>query len=226
MFHILIVEDDKNTRKLMNAIISNEGYKTFTTENGKDALDILDKEHIDLIVLDIMMPQMDGYEFTKTLRSCNNNLPILMVSAKQLPEDKKKGFLVGTDDYMTKPVDEEEMLLRIKALLRRSSIVNERRLTIASVVLDYDTLTVSRSNDVQVLPQKEFYLLYKLLSYPNKIFTRLQLMDEIWGMDSETSDTTLNVHINRLRKRFKDYSEFSLIAVRGLGYKAVRNDEV
>lgn len=226
MFHILIVEDDKNTRKLMNAIISNEGYKTFTTGNGKDALDILDKEHIDLIVLDIMMPQMDGYEFTKTLRSCNNNLPILMVSAKQLPEDKKKGFLVGTDDYMTKPVDEEEMLLRIKALLRRSSIVNERRLTIASVVLDYDTLTVSRGNDVQVLPQKEFYLLYKLLSYPNKIFTRLQLMDEIWGMDSETSDTTLNVHINRLRKRFKDYSEFSLIAVRGLGYKAVRNDEV
>ena len=127
---------------------------------------------------------------------------------------------------MTKPVDEEEMLLRIKALLRRSSIVNERRLSIASVVLDYDTLTVSRGNDVQVLPQKEFYLLYKLLSYPNKIFTRLQLMDEIWGMDSETSDTTLNVHINRLRKRFKDYSEFSLIAVRGLGYKAVRNDEV
>ncbi len=226
MFHILIVEDDKNTRKLMKTIISNDGYKTFTAENGKEALDILDKDHIDLIVLDIMMPKMDGYEFTKALRYCNNNLPILMISAKQMPEDKKRGFLVGTDDYMTKPVDEEEMLLRIKALLRRSAIVNERRLTISSVVLDYDTLTVSRGDDVQVLPQKEFYLLYKLLSYPNKIFTRLQLMDEIWGMDSETSDTTLNVHINRLRKRFKDYPEFSLIAVRGLGYKAVRNDEV
>ena len=226
MFHILIVEDDKNTRKLMKTIISNNGYKAFTAENGKDALALLDREHIDLIILDIMMPEMDGYEFTKSLRCCNNNLPIIMVSAKQLPKDKKKGFLVGTDDYMTKPVDEEEMLLRIKALLRRSAIVNERKLTISSVVLDYDTLTVSRGNDVQVLPQKEFYLLYKLLSYPNKIFTRSQLMDEIWGMDSETSDTTLNVHINRLRKRFKDYSEFSLIAVRGLGYKAVRNDEM
>lgn len=225
MFNILIVEDDKNTRKLMNAVISNDGYNTYTAENGIEALDIFDKEHVDLVVLDIMMPKMDGYEFTKILRSCNNTIPILMVSAKQLPEDKKKGFLVGTDDYMTKPVDEEEMLLRIKALLRRSSIVNERRLIISSVVLDYDTLTVTRSEDVQVLPQKEFHLLYKLLSYPNKIFTRLQLMDEIWGMDSETCDTTLNVHINRLRKRFKDYSEFSLIAVRGLGYKAVRHDE-
>lgn len=226
MFQILIVEDDKNTRKLMQALINNEGYKAFTAENGKDALNILDKEHIALIILDIMMPKMDGYEFTKTLRDCNNNLPILMVSAKQLPDDKKKGFLVGTDDYMTKPVDEEEMLLRVKALLRRSSIVNEKRLTVSSVILDYDTLTVSRNNTVQVLPQKEFYLLYKLLSYPNKIFTRLQLMDEIWGMDSETSDTTLNVHINKLRKRFKDYTEFNLIAVRGLGYKAVINNEV
>ncbi|MEG2103514.1 MAG: response regulator transcription factor, partial [Flavobacterium sp.] len=159
MFNILIVEDDKNTRKLMNAVISADGYKTFTAENGIEALDIFDKEHIDLIVLDIMMPKMDGYEFTKVFRSCNNTLPILMVSAKQLPEDKKRGFLAGTDDYMTKPVDEEEMLLRIKALLRRSAIVNERRLIISSVVLDYDTLTVTRYEDVQVLPQKEFHLL-------------------------------------------------------------------
>lgn len=225
MFHILIVEDDKNTRKLMDAIISNDGYKTYTAENGREALEVFDKEHIDLVVLDIMMPEMDGYELTDTLRSCNNNIPILMVSAKQLPEDKKKGFLVGTDDYMTKPIDEEEMLLRIKALLRRSMIINERKLRVGNVVLDYDTLTVSRNDDIKILPQKEFQLLYKLLSYPNKIFTRLQLMDEIWGLESETCVNTLNVHINRLRKKFEDYPEFELVAVRGLGYKAVKYEE-
>ncbi|CUO15301.1 response regulator transcription factor [Clostridium disporicum] len=225
MFHILIVEDDKNTRKLMDAIISNDGYKTYTAENGREALEVFDKEHIDLVVLDIMMPEMDGYELTDTLRSCNNNIPILMVSAKQLPEDKKKGFLVGTDDYMTKPIDEEEMLLRIKALLRRSMIINERKLRVGNVVLDYDTLTVSRNDDIKILPKKEFQLLYKLLSYPNKIFTRLQLMDEIWGLESETCANTLNVHINRLRKKFEDYPEFELVAVRGLGYKAVKHEE-
>lgn len=225
MFHILIVDDDTNTRKLMDKVISSAGYVTFTAKNGMEALDIFDKEHIDLVVLDIMMPEMDGYEFTKVLRDSNNNVPILMISAKQLPQDKKKGFLVGTDDYMIKPVDHEEMLLRIKALLRRSMIVNERKLVIGKVTLDYDSLTVTREDDVQTLPQKEFYLLYKLLSYPNKIFTRLQLMDEIWGLDSESSDNTLNVHINRLRKRFENYPEFELVAVRGLGYKGVRHDE-
>lgn len=225
MFHILIVDDDTNTRKLMDKVISSAGYVTFTAKNGMEALDIFDKEHIDLVVLDIMMPEMDGYEFTKVLRDSNNNVPILMISAKQLPQDKKKGFLVGTDDYMIKPVDHEEMLLRIKALLRRSMIVNERKLVLGKVTLDYDSLTVTREDDVQTLPQKEFYLLYKLLSYPNKIFTRLQLMDEIWGLDSESSDNTLNVHINRLRKRFENYPEFELVAVRGLGYKGVRHDE-
>ena len=222
MINILIVEDDINTRKLMNAVIKQAGYMTFTAKDGVEALDIFDKEHIDLIVLDVMMPNMDGYEFTKTLRECNFNLPILMVSAKQLPQDKKKGFLVGTDDYMTKPFDEEEMLLRIKALLRRAQIVNERKLEFGKIVLNYDTLTVTREDDKQILPQKEFYLLFKLLSYPDKIFTRSQLMDEIWGMDSETTDSTLNVHINRLRKRFENYPEFELVAVRGLGYKAVK----
>ena len=167
------------------------------------------------------MPKMDGYQFTEQLRSCGDNTPILMVTAKHLPEEKCRGFLVGTDDYMVKPVNEEEMILRIKALLRRSQIANERKLHIGKVTLDYDALTVSREGAKQTLPQKEFYLLYKLLSYPDKIFTRLQLMDEIWGMESETIDTTVNVHVNRLRKRFEDWPEFEIVAVRGIGYKAV-----
>lgn len=146
-----------------------------------------------------------------------------MVSAKQLPADRKQGFLVGTDDYMTKPVDEEEMLLRIKALLRRARIVNERRIVIGDVVLDYDSFTVTRGEERQELPQKEFQLLYKLLSYPGKIFTRIELMDEIWGVDSETGWETVTVHIGRLRKRFENYSEFTIESVRGLGYKAVKN---
>ena len=222
MFHILVVDDDKNTRKLLKAVLENESYKVFTAENGEAALEVMDKQHIDLVVLDIMMPKMDGYEFTCTLRECSNNLPILMVSAKQLPSDKKHGFLVGTDDYMTKPIDEEEMLWRIKALLRRAQIANERRIVLGSIVLDYDSLTVSRGDEVQELPQKEFMLLYKLLSYPGKIFTRIQLMDEIWGTDSETGWETVTVHIGRLRKRFQNWNEFEIVSVRGLGYKAVK----
>lgn len=222
MFHILVVDDDKNTRRLLQAVLESEGYQVFTAENGEVALEVMDKQHIDLVVLDIMMPKMDGYEFTSTLRECNNNLPILMVSAKQLPSDKKHGFLVGTDDYMTKPIDEEEMLWRIKALLRRAKIANEHRIVLGSIVLDYDSLTVSRGDEVQELPQKEFMLLYKLLSYPGKIFTRIQLMDEIWGADSETGWETVTVHIGRLRKRFQNWNEFEIVSVRGLGYKAVK----
>lgn len=222
MFRILVVDDDKNTRKLLQAVLEQEGYQVVTAENGEAALEAMDQNYIDLVVLDIMMPKMDGYEFTRTLRQCNNHLPILMVSAKQLPSDKKQGFLVGTDDYMTKPIDEEEMLLRIKALLRRAKIVNERRIVIGEVVLDYDTLTVSRGEEMQELPQKEFLLLYKLLSYPGKIFTRIQLMDEIWGADSDTGWETVTVHVGRLRKRFQDWPEFEILAVRGLGYKAVK----
>ena len=222
MFQILVVDDDKNTRRLLQAVLENDGYKVFTAENGEEALDVMDRQHIDLVVLDIMMPKMDGYEFTSTLREGSNNLPILMVSAKQLPSDKKHGFLVGTDDYMTKPIDEEEMLWRIKALLRRARIANERRIVLGNVILDYDSLTVSRGNEVQELPQKEFLLLYKLLSYPGKIFTRIQLMDEIWGADCDTGWETVTVHIGRLRKRFQNWDEFEIVSVRGLGYKAVK----
>lgn len=222
MIKILVVEDDKHVRKLMNAVLKREGYDVVTAENGREALEVLEVQHIDLIILDIMMPEMDGYEFAEELKEADNRIPILMATAKQLPEDKKKGFRLGTDDYMTKPVDTEEMLLRIQALLRRSQIASARKLVIGRVHLDYDTLTVTRDDNKQTLPQKEFYLLYKLLSYPERIFTRIQLMDEIWGMDSESTDTTVNVHINRLRKRFEAFPEFELVSVRGLGYKAVR----
>ena len=223
MFQILVVDDDKNTRMLFKAVLEAANYSVLTAQDGVEALAIMDDHHVDLVVLDVMMPNMDGYAFTRTLRESNDNLPILMVSAKQLPEDKKQGFLVGTDDYMTKPIDEEEMLLRIKALLRRARIASERRIVVGDVVLDYDSLTVTRRGQTQELPQKEFLLLYKLLSYPGKIFTRIQLMDEIWGADSETGWETVTVHIGRLRKRFEGWPEFEIVSVRGLGYKAVKH---
>lgn len=222
MVRILVVDDDKNTRRYLEAVLTAENFTVLTATNGEEALEIMDKEHIDLVVLDIMMPKMDGYEFTKILREANNNLPILMVSAKQLPKDKHMGFIVGTDDYMTKPFDAEELILRIKALLRRAQIANEQKIVIGDVTLDYNSFTVTKGNETQELPQKEFLLLYKLLSYPGKIFTRIQLMDEIWGSESESGWETLTVHIGRLRKRFEGWEEFEIVSVRGLGYKAVK----
>ena len=222
MFHILVADDDKNTRLFLTAVLQDAGYTVTAVCNGEEALEAMETQHIDLAVLDIMMPRMDGYELTRCLRESNNNLPILMVSAKQLPTDKHKGFSVGTDDYITKPIDDEEMLYRIKALLRRAKIASERRIVIGEVVLDYESFTVSRPGETQTLPQKEFLLLYKLLSYPGKIFTRIQLMDEIWGADSETGWETVTVHIGRLRKRFENFPEFEIESVRGLGYKAVK----
>lgn len=222
MFHVLVVDDDKNTRMYFEALLVGNGYTVSVAKDGEDALDVMDREHVDLVVLDVMMPRMDGYEFTRTLRECDNNLPILMVSAKQLPTDKNKGFAVGIDDYMTKPVDHEEFLYRIKALLRRAKIASERKIVIGEVIIDYDSLTVTRGDEVVELPQKEFLLLYKLLSYPGKIFTRIQLMDEIWGAGSETGWETVTVHVGRLRRRFEGWSEFEIESVRGLGYKAVK----
>lgn len=220
MLQILIVDDDKNTRRYLAAVLSEAGYSVSCAGCAQKALDIMETVKIDLIVLDIMMPDMDGYAFAKLLRDCNNDVPILMLSAKQLPEDVKKGFLSGTDDYMAKPVNETVMLLRIKALLRRAKIISDRRLTIGSTTLDYDTMTVKNKEGSQLLPQKEFQLLYKLLSYPNKIFTRRQLMEDIWGPASDSTDATVSVHINRLRKRFEACTDFSIVTIRGLGYKA------
>ena len=222
MVTILVVEDNINTSKLMCTILKRNGFDVIAAVDGVEALAIMDNKHIDLIILDLMMPRMDGYELTRQIRESWRTLPILMVTAKQESTDKHQGFLVGTDDYMTKPVDEQEMIFRIKALLRRAQIASEHKLYIGNIILNYDTLSVLNDDEVIALPQKEFYLLFKLLSYPDTIFTRLQLMDEIWGMDSETDDHTLNVHINRLRERFRDFSEFEIVTVRGLGYKAVK----
>ncbi len=222
MFHILVVDDDKNIRYVIKEILQTAQYTVFTAENGEDAFDVLIKEHVDLVIVDIMMPTMDGYEFTKELREFNADIPVLMVSAKQLPEDRKKGFLVGIDDFMSKPIDAEELLLHVKALLRRAKIVSERKLQVGKVVLDYDSYTVERQGEVHELPQKEFLLLFKLLSFPNKIFTRIQLMDEIWGVDCDTGSETVTVHVGRLRKRFEHWDDFEIEAIRGLGYKAVK----
>ena len=224
MFHILVVEDNANTRRLMEAVLTQHGYEPILACDGVEALEVLDRKHVDLIVLDIMMPRMDGYEFTRTLRESGCELPILMVTAKEKPADKHKGFQIGTDDYMVKPVDEEEMILRIAALLRRSRIANEHKLTVGQTVLDYDQLSVDTPEAHLVLPKKEFMLLFKLLSYPGKIFTRRQLMDEIWDMDSETDERTVDVHVNRLRDHFRSGADFEIVTVRGLGYKAVKRD--
>ena len=222
MFNILVVEDDANARKLMCAVLYQYGYNPIPVEDGVQGLDMLDQKHIDLIILDIMMPRMDGYEFTSTLRQTDCNIPILMVTAKESPADKRKGFLMGTDDYMTKPVDEEEMILRVGALLRRSRIASERRLSVGNTTLMYDSFSITCGDEPVELPQKEFLVLFKLLSYPNKIFTRRQLMDEIWDMDSDSDERTVDVHISRLRERFRNNHDFDIITVRGLGYKAER----
>lgn len=224
MFRILVVEDDPSTRKLMEAILLSEQFEPILAGNGEEALGILEKQHIDLMITDLMMPGMDGYMLTEQLRDAGYELPILMVTAKETAKDKRKGFLVGTDDYMTKPVDEEEMILRVKALLRRAKIVSEKKLTVGKATLNYDMLSVTRESERITLPQKEFYLLYKLLSFPDTIFTRMQLMDELWGVDTSTDEHTVSVHIGRLRERFYNWPDFEIVTVRGLGYKAVRHE--
>ncbi|MBO5216083.1 MAG: response regulator transcription factor [Clostridia bacterium] len=223
MFHILVVDDDKNIRFVMKEVLETNQYTVFTACDGEEAFEVMVKEHIDLAIVDIMMPRLDGYEFTKELREFNDELPVLMVSAKQLPDDRKKGFVAGIDDFMAKPIDTDELLLHIKALLRRYKIVSERKIVVGAIELDYDSYTVKGHGETIELPQKEFLLLYKLLSFPGKIFTRIQLMDEIWGVDCDTDSETVTVHIGRLRKRFDGWEEFSIESIRGLGYKAVKN---
>lgn len=222
MFNILVVDDDKNIRYLLKEVFEAEHYTVKTAVDGKEALEFLDKEKFDIAIVDIMMPNLNGYEFTEQLRTFDKELPVLMISAKQLSEDRKKGFTAGIDDFMTKPLDTEELILHVKALLRRAKIIGERRIVIGEVVLNYDSFTVSKNGETWQLPQKEFLLLYKLLSFPDKIFTKIQLMDEIWGYDTDSGEETLTVHIARLRKRFENWEEFEIKSIRGLGYKAVK----
>lgn len=222
MFHILVVEDHADMRELFCTVLSDAGYRAIGAVDGTDALRIMEKEYIDLIVADIMMPRMDGYELVTSLREAHYDLPILIVTAKDQFADMQRAFRAGTDDYMVKPINVHELLLRVEALLRRARISIEKKIVVGDTTLDYDSLTVTKHGVESTLPQKEFFLLYKLLSYPGKIFTRQQLMDEIWGMFSETDERTVNTHINRLRDRFADCGDFEIVTVRGLGYKAVK----
>jgi two-component system OmpR family response regulator len=223
MFKILVVDDNESIQKLLSTYLKRDGYNVLVASDGLEALGMLEKEHIDLMIVDIMMPNMDGYTLTDELRTSNYNFPILMITAKENFEDKKIGFLAGADDYMVKPIDFDEMLLRVSALLRRAIISNNHKIVIGDVILDYDSLTVTTKTETILLPKKEFYLLFKLLSYPKKIFTRQDLMSEIWGFDNETDERTVDVHIKRLREKFDELEEFKIITVRGLGYKAEKS---
>lgn len=221
MFQILIVDDNANTRRLFEVVLSQNGFDTVSAENAAEAAKVLDTRQVDLMILDVMMPETDGFTFTKALREAGIMLPILMITAKDTPDDVREGFLSGTDDYMVKPVNEDEMVLRVHALLRRAKIASERRLTVGSTELVYDSLSVTEGDKMTVLPKKEFQLLFKFLSFPNKTFTRRQLMSEFWNADSDSDERTVDVHINRLRERFRDSEDFEILTVRGLGYKAV-----
>ncbi len=220
MFQILVVEDNENLLKLMKARLEQAGYKALPAQNGQEALEVLEEQHVDLIVSDIMMPHMDGFEFLESLRAANFTLPVLLVTAKEGFADKEKGFRLGSDDYMVKPIDMNEMILRIAALLRRAKIANEHKLVIGQIVLDYDKLSVNGPDFEMELPKKEFLLLFKLLSYPKRIFTREQLITEIWGLDADVDERAVDSHIKKLRKKFADQPEFKIITIRGLGYKA------
>ena len=222
MLKILIAEDDRELRRLFAHVLIKNGYSVKEVANGKEALDAMDNDYYDLIISDIMMPVMDGYEFVRCLRDAGDNTPVMMITAKDAFDDMRLGFLSGSDDYMIKPVNVNEMMLRVQALLRRAQMINDRKQTIGGTVLECDTFTVSSNEGSVVLPQKEFMLLYKMASYPGKIFTRQQLMDDIWGYDSDSDTHTVDVHIGRLRERFKDNTDFKIVTIRGVGYKVMK----
>ena len=223
MFKVLVVEDDKNLRKLMTTYLKKNEYITYEATNGIEALEIMDSNYIDLIISDIMMKEMDGYELTKSLRDANYTIPILLVTAKSTIADKKEGFLLGADDYMVKPINMEEMLLRVKVLLKRANAANETKLIIGNLILDYRQMSVTYKGKNYKLAQKEFQLLYKLLSTPDTIFTRQELIEEIWGLENDSDYRTVDVHIKRIREKLQDINEFEIVTIRGIGYKGIIN---
>ena len=225
MFKIIVIDDDVNLNFLIAKVLTKNGYQVFQCYNANDAYEVLYKNYVDLIITDIMMPGVDGYEFTAGLRKERIDIPVLMITAKEEFKDKVLGFNVGADDYLVKPINLDELVLRVGAILRRAKINNDRKVSIGNTVLDYDTFTVTTGDEVVELPQKEFNILFKLFSYPNQIFTRTKLMNEFWGMLSESDERTIDVHINRLRDKFKDNPNFEIITVRGLGYKVVKKNE-
>jgi len=222
MLKILIAEDDRELRQLFSHVLICHGYTVKGVANGQEALDALDADYYDLIISDIMMPVMDGYEMVRLLRDSGSTTPVLMITAKDAFDDMRQGFLSGTDDYMVKPINVNEMVLRVGALLRRAQTMSERRQTIGDTVLECDSLTVTGNGESMILPQKEFMLLYKMVSYPGRIFTRQQLMDDIWGYDNESDTHTVDVHIGRLRDRFRNNTDFKIVTMRGVGYKVVK----
>ncbi len=222
MLKILIAEDDRELRQLFSHVLTKNGYTVRGVSDGAEALQALDTDYFDLIISDIMMPNVDGYELVRQLRETGSTTPVLMITAKDAFDDMRQGFLSGTDDYMVKPVNVNEMVLRVQALLRRAQMINDRRQTIGSTVLECDSLTVICDGEALVLPQKEFMLLYKMAAYPGKIFTRQQLMDDIWGYDSDSDTHTVDVHIGRLRDRFRENRDFKIVTIRGVGYKVMK----
>ena len=224
MFTILVAEDDLPLQRMMCAFLGLNGYQAIPAGNGEEALSQIERTMPDLVIADVMMPVMDGWELTQELRRAYPLLPIMLVTARTTLEDKRTGFACGADDYLTKPVDLDELLLHVGALLRRSQAMTSHRLTVGETLLDYDSLTVSRDNVSLTLPKKEFYLLFKLLSSPRQIFTRRQLMDEIWGMDAQSDERTVDVHIKRLREKCEVFPDFDIVTVRGLGYKAEKRN--
>lgn len=222
VFQILIVEDDKELSQLFQKVLEKNGYQVKSASDGAQALEVLDKEYIDLIISDIMMPVMDGYELVSELRSAGYQIPVLMITAKGSFDDMRQGFLSGSDDYMVKPVNVNEMVLRVGALLRRAQILNEHKIVIGSTEFDYDAMTVTTDKESLVLPKKEFLLLYKLAASPGRTFTKQQLMDEVWGYETEADPHTIEVHIGRIRERFKDNPDFEIVTMRGIGYKVVK----
>ena len=222
MFKILIAEDDRELRQLFQHVLIKNGYAVTGVSNGEEAMDAIDKGYYDLIISDIMMPKMDGYALVRALRESGLTIPVMMITAKDAFDDMRMGFLSGSDDYMVKPINVNEMVLRVGALLRRAQLANERRQVIGNTVLECDSLSVHTGKETMTLPQKEFMLLYKMVSFPGRIFTRQQLMDDIWGYSSETDTHTVDVHIGRLRERFRDNPDFKIVTMRGVGYKVVK----
>ena len=222
MLKILIAEDDRELRQLFSHVLTRHGYTVTGVSDGQEALAAMDSDYFDLIITDIMMPVMDGYALVHELREVGNTTPVLMITAKDAFDDMRMGFQSGVDDYMVKPINVNEMVLRVQALLRRAQMINDRRQTIGDTVMECDSLTVTVSGESMILPQKEFMLLYKMAAYPGKIFTRQQLMDEIWGYDSDSDTHTVDVHIGRLRDRFRDNRDFKIVTIRGVGYKVVK----
>ncbi len=221
MLNILIAEDNEDLNSLIVAELQRQKFNVFSARNGSEAINIFENNHIDLLVTDIMMPEVDGFSLIEYVRKIDKSMPIIIMTAKSSQADKYRGFNLGTDDYMTKPIDIDELILRIHALLRRAKIQTEQKLVVGNAVLDYETYTVTIDDKTMTLPQKEFQILFKLLSYPDKIFTRAQLMDEFWGMYSDSDEMTVYTHIHRLRDKFYDCPYFEIVTLRNLGYKAV-----